>query len=299
MNKLAVLLMGLLSVPALAQIPQGNPVVLLVEENHSYESVIGNPGMPFLNDLAKKYSLATEYYADTHPSIGNYFMLTTGRIITNDDSFDRVLQGDNLVRQFIATKKSWKAYAQSLLKPGYVGPNRGPYLKRHNPFAYLPDVVNDPAQRQNLVPFSQLAEDLKADRLPNFIYIVPDAQNDAHDCPPGKYFCRDQDKLIAADEWLASNLPPLLESPAFKRNGLLIVVFDESYASDKRHGGGRIPVVLAGPRVKHAYRSTKFYQHASTLRLICDSLGLGHCPGAGADSLPMDELFQTGAAEKY
>lgn len=299
MKKLAVLLLGLLPFSAVAQIPQSDPVVLLVEENHSYESVIGNPGMPFLNDLAKKYSLATEYYADTHPSIGNYFMLTAGQIITNDDSFDRVLQVDNLVRQFIATKKSWKAYAQSLPKPGYVGPNRGPYLKRHNPSAYFAEVVNDPTQRQNLVPFPQLAEDLKAGRLPNFIYIVPDAQNDAHDCPSSKYFCRDQEKLVAADEWLASNLPPLLESPAFKRNGLLIVVFDESYANDKRHGGGRIPVVLAGPRVKHAYRSTKFYQHASTLRLICDRLGLGHCPGAESDASRMDEFFQVSTTAKH
>ena len=292
MKKLTVLLF-LLVLPCAAQIPQSNPVVLLVEENHSFEGVIGNAGMPFFNELAQKYGLAADFYADTHPSIGNYFMLTTGQIITNDDGFNHVVTVDNLVRQFIADKKSWKSYAQSLPNPGYVGGNRGPYLKRHNPFTYFSDVVNDPAQRANLVPFSQLAKDLNAGRLSDFVYIVADAQNDAHDCPRGKHFCRDQEKLIAADNWLASELPPLLESPAFKRNGLLIIVWDESSPNDTRHGGGRIPVVLMGPRVKLAYRSTTLYQQASTLRLICESLGLRHCPGAGADAPPMNEFFQS------
>lgn len=36
--------------------------------------------------LANQYSPATQYYADTHPSIGNDFMLTTGQILTNDDT---------------------------------------------------------------------------------------------------------------------------------------------------------------------------------------------------------------------
>ena len=53
-----------------------------MEENHSYSSVIGNAAMPYLNRLASQYGLATQYYANTHPSIGNYFMLTTGQMVT-------------------------------------------------------------------------------------------------------------------------------------------------------------------------------------------------------------------------
>ena len=49
-------------------------------ENASYSDVIGAASMPYLNSLAQKYALATNYYANTHPSIGNYFMLTTGQI---------------------------------------------------------------------------------------------------------------------------------------------------------------------------------------------------------------------------
>src|SRR5690348_3065954 len=44
------------------------PVVLVVEENHGYSSVIGSGAMPYLNSLAAQNSLATQYYANTHPS---------------------------------------------------------------------------------------------------------------------------------------------------------------------------------------------------------------------------------------
>ena len=42
-------------------------VYLVVLENHSYSSIIGNKSMPWLNALAKKYAYATAYYANTHP----------------------------------------------------------------------------------------------------------------------------------------------------------------------------------------------------------------------------------------
>src|SRR5215471_10318073 len=58
---------------------QRGKVVVVVEENHGYASVIGNSAMPYLNSLATQYGLATQYYADTHPSIGNYFMMTAGQ----------------------------------------------------------------------------------------------------------------------------------------------------------------------------------------------------------------------------
>jgi hypothetical protein len=62
---------GSSGVPAAASVPQFQHVGLVVEENHSFSSVIGNSAMPYLNGLASQYSLATQYYADTHPSIGN------------------------------------------------------------------------------------------------------------------------------------------------------------------------------------------------------------------------------------
>ena len=51
-------------------VPASSHVLVVVEENHSHASVIGNSSMPYLNSLASKYGLATQYYANTHPSIG-------------------------------------------------------------------------------------------------------------------------------------------------------------------------------------------------------------------------------------
>src|SRR5207245_8109661 len=69
------------------QLPTFNHVFIVLEENHNYSSVIGSSSMPYLNSLANTYGLATQYYANTHTSIGNYFMLTTGALITNDENF--------------------------------------------------------------------------------------------------------------------------------------------------------------------------------------------------------------------
>ena len=68
------------------RVPQVGHVFIVTEENHDYSAAIGSASMPYLNGLAQQYGLATRYYANTHPSIGNYFMLATGQIITNDDS---------------------------------------------------------------------------------------------------------------------------------------------------------------------------------------------------------------------
>src|SRR5947207_4028095 len=107
------------SAPASAQtVPPSSHVFLLVEENHSYSSVIGNSSMPYLNSLAKKYGLATQFYANTHPSIGNYFMITAGQVITNNDSFCNTLTQDNVVRHLLTAGKTFKAYAEGLPYPG-------------------------------------------------------------------------------------------------------------------------------------------------------------------------------------
>jgi hypothetical protein len=88
-----------------AQVPSSHHVVVVVEENHGYDSVIGNGAMPYLNSLASQYGLATQYYANTHPSIGNYFMMTAGQIITNDDGYSGTVTADNLVRHLLSSGK--------------------------------------------------------------------------------------------------------------------------------------------------------------------------------------------------
>jgi hypothetical protein len=268
---------------SLAQVPASNHVVLVVEQNHSYSSVVGSSAMPYLNSLALKYGLATRYYANAHPSIGDYFEMTTGQMLTNDDSKAPAsfpVSSDNIVRQLMIAGKTWKCYAEGLPYAGYTGGNTGSYVVRHNPFAYFTDVQNSSTQKLNLVPFSQFARDLADNQLPNFSYIVPNLNNDAQN-----------GTLQQADGWLKQNIAPLLANPAFQQDGLLIITFSESANTDTAHGGGQVATVVIGPEVKVGTKSTTLYQHQSLLRTVLTALGATEFPGAAASAPPMNDFF--------
>jgi len=252
-----------------------------VEENHQYPDVIGSGAMPYLNSLASKYGLATQYFANTHPSIGNYFMLTTGQILTNNDSDCGTVSNDNLVRHLIADGKTWKSYAEGLPSVGYTGCDTGAYLKHHNPFSYFTDVVNSSSEAANLVPFSQFGSDLASNSLPDFSFIVPNVNDDAHNGTLGQ-----------ADAWLQQNIQPLIASSVFSTDGILIIVFDESILTDTQGGGGHVPAVVIGPKVKPGFTSTTNYQHQSTLRTILEALGANTSLGAAGNAPDMKEFFQ-------
>jgi len=260
--------------------PASSHVFLIVEENHSYSQVIGNSAMPYLNSLASQYGLATRYYANVHPSIGNYFMLTEGQIETVDDAFSGIVSHDNIVRELVNANKSWRSYAESLPSLGYLGGDVYPYLKHHNPFTYFSDVVGT-SQANNIVPFSQFASDLESGNLPDFSFIIPNALNDAHD-----------GSLVSADQWLSSNIDPLIKSSGFQSNGLLVIVFDESVLTDRAHGGGHVTMLVVGSQVENGFQSATFFQHESTLRMVLSTLGVNSFPGAAASAPDMGEFFK-------
>lgn len=254
--------------PAVTASPHFGHVAIIVEENTNYASVVGTSAMPYLNGLIHQYGLGTQYYANTHPSIGNYFMLTTGQILTNNDSETPStfpVSADNIAHELEIAGKTWKDYREMT----------GTYYVRHDPLAYMTNINS-----ANLVSFPQLATDLLDGTLPQLSWIVPNGCDDAHDCP-----------LSTADSWLQTNIDPLIKNPAFNKDGLLIVVFDES-ANDNTDGGGRVVVVLISPELsKVAYQSTTLYQHQSTLRLMLESLSLNQLPGAAATAPAMWEFF--------
>src|SRR6266571_4980236 len=231
--------------------PPAGHLVIVVEENSDYSDVIGNTTMPYLNGLAQQYALAT------------------------DDGSSTIENVDNIVRELVAAGKTWKSYAEDLPSVGYTGGDVGNYARKHNVFALLSDVVNDPAQQSRLVPFTQFATDLANGTLPDFSNVVPNLCNDAHDC-----------SLATADAWLRANIAPLIESATFQKDGLLVIVFDEA-GSDDTHGGGRVACVLVGPKVKRGYQSSTVYQHESLLRLAAEALGLKTLPGAAASAPEM------------
>jgi len=259
-------------------IPQSNHVVVVMEENQSYASVVHNSSdWPNLNNLISNGALATNYYANSHPSIGNYFMLTTGELLTTNDNSTTVWNVDNLARRMLASGVSFKVYAEGITQ-GYLGGNTGLYLIRHNPFAMLSDVADNPqVANQCIWPFTQFAADLASGTLPDFSFIVPDVDDDAHDGTPQQ-----------ADAWLQTKVIALLSnSPAF------IVDFDEAATSDTAYGGGQVAPVLWGPNVKVGFMqtSTTVYQHQSMLRTVMEALRLSNPPGAAASAPSMSEFF--------
>jgi len=260
-------------------------VFLVVEENANYSNVVASPSMPYLNTLANQYGLATNYFADAHPSIPNYFELTAGQILTLIDASTPQLfpvSTDNVVRELLAAGKTWKSYAEDLPSVGYTGGDTGLYAVRHNPLAYFTDVQNNSKQVQNLVPFTQLAADLNTANLPEYSFIVPNLCNDAHDCP-----------LSTADTWLKTNIDPLINSPQFQKDGLLVILFDEANTLDLTAGGGHVLAVVVSPLSKRGYKSIAFYQHQSVLRLTLEGLGVTKLPGDAATAPVMWEFFTT------
>ena len=272
----------------MAQVPASNHVFFLVEDNQSYSDVIGNSSLPYVNSLAQKYGLATSYYANTHPSIGNYFMMTTGRIYTNDDSYLGPLPSsvDNIVRRMITGGKTWKSYAEGVPSVGYLGGDtlsKGDYYKRHNPFSYFSDVAGSSTEVLNLVGTKQLVSDLANNQSPDLSFIVPNGMDDAHDGTPQ-----------TMDTWLSQYVPRILASKAFQPggDGMLFITFDESLTSDTTYGGGHIVTIVISPKGKAGYKSgATVYQHQSLLKTMLLALGLPTDLGAAASAPDMGEFF--------
>jgi phosphatidylinositol-3-phosphatase len=266
--------------------PASKHVVMVLEENQGYSTVAGNTNVwPHLNALFAKGALATNYYADTHPSIGNYFMLTAGQLVTMDDSSTTVQNVDNIARRMLAANMPFRVYAEGITQ-GYLGGNTGAYVIRHNPFALFSDIAdNKQVANQVLWPFSEFGADVGKNTLPEYSFIVPNIYDDAHTGPPQQ-----------ADTWLQNNVvAPLSANPAFQSggDGVLIVVFDEASDTDTTHGGGHIVAAFWGPIVKPGFTQTSstVFQHESMLRTVMEALQLPNPPGAAATAPSMAEFF--------
>lgn len=294
--------------PSRAQVPRFEHVFIVVEENQDFSCVIGNSTMSFLNGLAANYAVATSYYANGHPSISNYFVLTTGQAIYKGSSGDfrtDPVNVDNVVRELKHSGKSWRAYVEGVPGPGYMGGNIDStgYVKRHNPLAYFAKDIS-PEERANLAPFPQFSEDLAQNRLANYTFFVPNLYDDGHSiegingADQGLARCGEATALKHADDWLKNSMIPLLASKVFQDTGLLVITYDEASLDDQSDGaghwgGGRVATILVSSKVKPAYRSIVLFHHEATLRVMLEALGLDkhHWPAGAKNAPSMAEFF--------
>ena len=276
--------------------PQFGHVFIAIGENTTYTSSYNSSNMPYLTSLANQYGLSTKFWADTHPSIGNYEVMTAGQVFTNDDGqtpSSLPLSSDNIAAEVEKAGKTWKDYAESWNGCGAL--KSGSYIVRHDPLQYFTNI-----NKANIVCFSQFATDLANHTLPNLSWLSPNGCDDAHDCG-----------ISTFDTWLKTEIGPLLASSYFQPggDGLLIITFDENDKSGSpscstttvgKGCGGQIETVLISPISKMAYQSTvgdplnynNTYDHASVLRTLADALGLNTSGlGAAAPRLPMADFF--------
>jgi phospholipase C len=271
------LLSGPAARPAAAgSVPRFSHILVIVAENKEFGQVIGNRRMPNFNGWAKSYTLLNEYYAVTHPSLPNYLALVAGDYFgIQEDCINCFVRATSLADLLEAGGRTWKTYQESLPEPGFIGSFSGKYVMRHNPFVYFEAIRSDPARlERSVVPLSQLAPDLEQDKLPDFSFIVPDLCNSAHDCG-----------LEVTDAWLGRVVGSVLASPAFGRDSLLVLTFDEGNTNEAarglpaRTGGGRIATVLISPWVKKGCVDKTPYSHYSLLKTVAaawDLEALGH-----------------------
>jgi hypothetical protein len=258
-----------------ARVPAFDHVVVIVFENKETTSIVRNRAAPTFNAYARRYANLTQYYGVTHPSLPNYLALVSGSTqgITNDCT-SCVASGKSLADTIEASGRTWKTYAEGLPSSGYLGASSGRYAKKHNPFAYFPDVAADPTRRDQIVPLSRLVSDLRTGTLPSFSFVVPDLCHSMHDC-----------SVRVGDTWLRRNSPRLLTLP----NTVVFVVFDEGTTSIR--GGGHTVAIALGTAVRPRSRFTRVTGHYGLLRTIEQAWGLPLL-GRSAGATPITGIWR-------
>jgi acid phosphatase len=265
--------------PAQPQVPAFDHIFIIIMENHGYDEVIGSPDAPFLNQLTAGHGLAVNYVSVAHPSLPNYLALTGGDTYGITTDCTQCFQdAPNLVVDRIGpSRRTWRAYMESMPSPGYVG-DAYPYMQKHDPFIYYNDLRTDPAQLANVVPYSQLATDLASPQTtPAFGWITPNMLHDMHD-----------GTIAQADTWLSSEVPALLAAPAWtQERSLLVITFDE----DDNVPGNRVATLIIAGGVPPGFQSSAAYNHYSLLRTVEVAWGLDPLTPNDAQAAVMSDFF--------
>jgi hypothetical protein len=274
------------AVRAPARRPPARRVAVIVLENKGFGQVIGNPRAPYVNALARRYSLATRYYAVTHPSLPNYIALTGGSTYTiHSDCRACDVSASNLVNQLDTAGISWRAFFQSLPHAGFLGGQtqhlhraKVTYARAYNPFVYFDRVTARPADTRRLVPLGGLQHDLRDGRLPRFTWIALDLRRDGHN-----------GSLARADVALSRVAPRVLR--ALGPRGLLFVTWDEGNGHagvGGTRGGGRVALIVAGGgAARHTIVSApaNHYTLLATIERLFGLPRLAHAGAADDDAL--------------
>jgi phospholipase C len=263
-------------------VPDFAHIAIIIFENKEFDTVINNRGMPYFNLLANTFTLLTQHFAVTHPSLPNYLSLIGGDTfgITDDCEFtDCYINSPSLPDLIEASGRTWKTYQDRMPDPCFTG-NTLLYARKHNPFIFFDPIrLNEERCKKSIVPLTQMDLDIASANLPNFFFITPDICYSAHDCD-----------ISLADGWLKDTIAKVYPAlQATNETFLIILTWDEGQGNHSCCGlpdsaGGRVATILVSPQVRANFQDATPYTHYSILKTISVAWGLpflGHAADAG------------------
>jgi uncharacterized membrane protein len=243
-------------------------IVIVMEENHSFSSIIGSSSAPFINSLAQQGALFTQSFAVEHPSQPNYLDLFSGSnqgVI--DDSCPHTFSTENLASELAAAGQTFTGFSEDLPAAGSTVCTSGAYARKHAPWT---NFTNVPATSN--LPFSSFPADLTT--LPTISIVDPNLNDDMHD-----------GTIAQGDTWLQQNLSGYIQF-AQTHNSLLIITWDE----DDNASGNQIATIFVGPMVKQG-QFAETINHFNVLRTLEDLYGLTHV-GSAATATPISDVWK-------
>jgi len=254
-------------------------VFVIMLENHSQSTVIGDENAPYITSLAHDYGMAANYYGVTHPSLPNYVATISGsNWFVQDDNPANRFDHTNLVDQLESHGKTWAAYMEAMpandkLVDNWPEDHNALYASKHNPFVLFDDIRSNPARLANVKPYSDFSSDLASGRVADFVWISPDQCNDMHGgvytpvaghpetpCPYGSAVDDANDAALKqkADAFVSNAVEMIMSSKAWTGNSAIFILTDENdYTGNSTTGGWESadgccdsPIVQAGdPRI--------------------------------------------------
>ena len=251
---------------------QYSKVLVIAEENKTYDEVMTSGHAPYLEKLAARYATAQTMdagYPAHCPSLAAYLLMTSGdRVGICDDKnpTEHQVPGPNIFSQVAESGREWRGYAESMPSP-CLRTNSGHYFVRHAPAPYY---VTEKARCAKWeVPLGTttagaLHDDLGAGTLPAYSFVTPNACNDMHGAPG----CG-PDQVATGDAWLAQWIPNVLGGKDYQAGRLVVIItWDEGSLSDNH-----IATLVIAPTANRLTVRTPL-THCSMLRLAEEVLNL-------------------------
>jgi phosphatidylinositol-3-phosphatase len=244
-------------------VPSWSHVVWVVFENKRYSQIIGTSTASYFNSLASKCGLATNFKAESHPSLPNYIAMTSGGTQGITDDKDPSAHKLTVPSIFSQLGTGWKSLEEAMPSNCYQG-NSGNYAVRHNPAVYFTNVRTQCN-----------SQDVPLGSTPNisarFTFVTPNLCNDMHDC-----------SVSIGDKWLSTFMPKILNSSTYAAgHTAVIVTFDE----DDYSSTNQVATIVVSPSTPKGIRSGTAFTHYSLLKTTEQMLGLsqiGNAAGAAS-----------------